>query len=87
MKCKHLTDAEARAYIVGEQPFDFEKWEREHIKKLCKSVTEHIKIYGFRNKQNLMFTVSKYIDNHANNADVYKLKNLYKIIERTEEIK
>lgn len=84
---KKLNDEQARAYIQGEAPFDAERWEKEHVEMLHKSVCEYIKSIGVSsaNKKNLLRTVEKYIQNHTDATNVSILKNLRKKINDMEE--
>lgn len=84
---KKLNDEQARAYIQGEAPFAAEQWEKEHVERLHKNVCEYIKSFGVSclNKENLLRTVSKYIQNHTNAPNVSILKNLRKKINDMEE--
>lgn len=62
MKRKTMTDAQARAYIQGETPFDADAWEKEHCKRLYKAIEDCIADGRAHNyKSNVMRTLDNYI--------------------------
>lgn len=81
----HMNDAQARAYIQGEAPFDAEQYEREHVERLCKSVRANITEYGMTDeqKQNLIRTVSHYIELHKQADNIDLLHNILREVQNT----
>ena len=78
-KSRSLTDAQARAYIQGEEPFDAEEWERKHIDRLCTAVIERVTDgCAHLHRDNLLHTLNTYIKNHPQSE---KLKSLVQIVE------
>lgn len=82
---KHMNDAQARAYIQGEAPFDAEQYEREHVELLCKSVRANITEYGMTDerKENLIRTVSHYIELHEQADNIDLLHNILREAQNT----
>ena len=82
---KHMNDAQARAYIRGEDPFDKKQYEHEHVNRLYKSVQANIAEHGMNaeRKKNLIRTVSHYIEQHEQADNIDLLHNILKEIQNT----
>lgn len=79
-KRKMMTEAQAKAYIQGEAPFDADAWEREHCKILYKVIEDHIANGGAHNhKDNLLRTLNNYIK--VNERYGYTLLPLVPLVE------
>lgn len=79
MKRKMMTDAQARAYIQGETPFDADAWESEHCKRLYKAIEDCVadgRAHYY--KDNVMRTLTNYIE--QNKKYGYTLLPLVQIV-------
>lgn len=71
MKRMKLTDAQARAYIQGEGPFDEMKWNREHAERLVSAVRNSMIAIDPIYYPNLLKTAEHYLESeciHFNNV-------------------
>lgn len=87
MKTK-LTDAQARAYIAGDQSESVQEMERKHILRLTASLQEAMQRPQV-NFSNLLLTAERYCQNHLNTKNRYEFSLLLAardaIKERKEE--
>lgn len=81
-----LTYEEAREYIAGPEKFDYIEDRIEHVKRLDKSVRQHLIEHPLTteyHKNNLIRTVTHYIERNKKIPNVYILENLLsEIIEK-----
>lgn len=84
-----LTDAQARQYIMGEEPFDKSAWEQEHILRLRDAVEKALATTEPCYLDNLRRTCAKYIENHKDTTNRNELRDLIatyeKVLRRCEE--
>lgn len=60
-----MTDAQARAYIQGEEPFDEFEWRKRHAERLCKTVEDAAQKIEACNLPNLIKTAKHYARNDS----------------------
>ena len=78
---KPLNDAQARAYIEGEAPFDYIEYEKKHVARLAKVCeAEAAKDNDEERRANLKKTVGHWIELHADADNIFLLIKAYEKI-------
>lgn len=75
-----INDAQARAYIAGESPFDPVKYELMHVERLAKVIQRELPkcVNNDVFRANLRHTASHWIELHREAANIQTLVDAYK---------
>jgi len=73
---RKLTYEQAKSFIRGEEPFDKQEWERQHILRLRDSVEKALLEIAPCYYENLRKTCARYIENHKDTPNLEELNAL-----------
>lgn len=82
---KSLTDAQARAYIMGEEPFDKAQWCKQHAQHLADAVQRAFAENDPRFDRNLLKTGEHYLRSEYMRFNEKAQSELKKMLEAIKE--